>query len=331
MSALKIGVISFAHGHAWSYASEVANNPNATLVGIADPDPKRGAEAVGQFKTEYFSSTEALLAQGLDGVIVTSENVNHRLDVEAAAAAGVKAILCEKPLATTVEDARAMISICAERGVKLATAFPCRYSPAYQRLRQQVLEGAIGEVVAIRGTNHGSMPGGWFTDRSLSGGGAVIDHTVHVADLNRFLLGREATEVYAEIGSEIYHQDWDDTGFLTIGYEGDVFATLDTSWSRPKSYPTWGDVTLQIVGTGGVIDLDMFAQNIVQYDDKANRTSWVNWGSGTDAGLLADFLRLIQGEEVPNLATGEDGLRALEVALAAYRSAEAGAPVAMGA
>ena len=282
-----------------------------------------------RFGTTYFTTDAELLAEGLDGVIVTSENVHHRNLVEMAAQAGVKAVLCEKPLATTLEDARAMVNTCAAHGVKLATAFPCRYSPAFQSLLRRVQAGDIGDVLAVRGTNHGKMPGGWFTDRALSGGGAVIDHTVHVADLNRVLLGREATEVYAEIGSGFYHQDWDDTGFLTIGYEGGVFATLDTSWSRPETYPTWGDVTLQIVGTGGVLDLDMFAQNLTHYDDQAGRTSWLNWGSGTDAGLVADFLHLTSGGDAPNLATGEDGLRALAVALAAYQSAETGQPAAV--
>ncbi len=326
---LKIGILSFAHMHAQSYAQEIVAHPDAVLVGIADPDPARGAAMAAQLSTTYYPTEATLLSQGLDGVIVASENIHHRRLVELAASAGVRAILCEKPLATTTKDARAMIAACAAAGVKLATAFPCRYSPAFQRLKQQVSAGAVGEVLAIRGTNRGTMPGGWFVDKALSGGGAVIDHSVHVADLNRVLLGREATEVYAEIGSGFYHQDWEDTGFLTIGYEGGVFATLDTSWSRPKTFPTWGDVTLQVVGTNGVLDLDMFAQNLVHYDDRAGRIGWDNWGSGTDAGLVADFLRLIAGQEVPNLATGEDGLRALAVALAAYRSAASGESAAV--
>lgn len=327
--SLKIGILSFAHMHACSYAHEIVAHPDAVLAGVADPDPERGRRMAEQYGARYFESQEELLGTGLDGVVVASENVHHRAMVEAAANAGVKAILCEKPLATTVEDAQAMVDLCAARGVKLATAFPCRYSPAYQRMRQQVQAGAIGDVVAIRGTNHGRMPGGWFTDKALSGGGAVIDHTVHVADLNRWLLGREATDVYAEIGNGFYHQDWDDTGFLTIGYEGGVFATLDTSWSRPDTYPTWGDVTLQVVGTAGVIDLDMFAQNVVVYDNSVGRGAWSNWGSGTDAGLLADFLGLIAGSDARDLATGEDGLQAVRVALAAYRSAEIGEPVSI--
>ncbi len=326
---LKIGIFSFAHMHAASYAEALAASPDAELAGIADPDPARGQAMAAQFGTSYFPTEAALLDQRLDGVVVTSENVYHRQLVETAAGAGVQAILCEKPLATTTEDARAMVSACAAAGVSLATAFPCRYSPAFRRLRQQVGAGAIGDVLALRGTNHGKMPGGWFTDTSLSGGGAVIDHTVHVADLSRLLLGREAAEVYAEIGHGFYHQEWEDTGFLSIGYHGGVFATLDTSWSRPASFPTWGDVTLQVVGTEGVLDLDMFAQNLIHYGGPAGGAVWDHWGSGTDAGLVADFLRLAAGRPAPDLATGEDGLRALAVAEAAYQSASLGKPVAV--
>ena len=325
----KIGIFSFAHMHALSYASALQASPDAALVGITDPDPARGAAMAAQFGTTYYASEAALLDQNLDGVIVTSENVHHRGLVEAAAGTGVKAILCEKPLATTTEDARAMVSACAASKTSLATAFPCRYSPAFQSLRTQVSAGILGEVLVLRGTNRGKMPGGWFTDKALSGGGAVIDHTVHVADLNRLLLGREAVEVYAEIGNGFYHETWEDTGFLTIGYDGGVFATLDTSWSRPKTYPAWGDVTLQVVGTEGVVDLDMFAQNLTRYDDASGRVLWEHWGSGTDAGLVADFLKLMRGESAPDLATGEDGLRALAVAEAAYRSAALGEPVAV--
>ncbi len=326
---MRIGILSAAHMHAVSYAQSLAAHPDVTFIGIADPDEARGRALAGSVGTAYFAAAEALLETGLDGVVVTSENVHHRALTELSAASGVRAVLCEKPLATTTEDARAMIAACAAQNVSLATAFPCRYSPAFRRLREQVLAGAIGDVLAIRGTNRGRAPSGWFTDLSLSGGGAVIDHTVHVADLNRVLLGREATDVYAEISNGFAHGDFDDTGFLTIGYEGGVFATLDTSWSRPKTYPTWGDVTMQVVGTGGVLEMDMFGQSLIHYDDRAGQVTWPYWGSGTDEGLVADFVRLASGEDAPDLATGEDGLRALEVALAAYRSADAGQPVSI--
>ena len=327
MTPVKIGILSAAHLHAEFYARALAAHPGATLAGVADRNAARGRRLADRFGAEFFPSGDALLARGLDGVIVTSENTHHRRLVEQAARSGVRAILCEKPLATTLPDARAMIAACAQADVRLATAFPCRHSPAYRRLRGQVRAGAVGDILAIRGTNRGVPPGGWFTDTALSGGGAVLDHTVHVADLNWDLLGREAAEVYAEIGSGFAHGGWDDTGFLSIGYEGGVFATLDTSWSRPKTWPTWGDVTLQVVGTLGVLDLDVFAQTLAHYDGRTGRVAWPAWGSDPNVGLIADFVRLAAGEDAPDMATGEDGLRALAVALAAYRSADAGAPV----
>jgi UDP-N-acetylglucosamine 3-dehydrogenase len=324
---VKIGILSFAHGHAYSYGWALKNYDRITFAGVADADAARGRSAATSYDVPYFETEEALLSSGLDGVVITSENIHHRALVEKAVAAGVGAILCEKPLAPNMADARAMVDLCAAKGVRLATAFPCRFAPAFTRLRAQVQSGAVGDVLAIRGTNRGRMPGGWFVEKELSGGGAVIDHTVHVADLNRWLLGREAVEVYAEIGNGFHHQEWEDTGFLTITYEGGIFTTLDTSWSRPKTFPTWGDVTMQVVGTGGVAEMDMFAQSLSHYNDKGGNVDWVNWGSNMDAGLVDEFAALAAGEPAPTLATGEDGLRAVAVAIAAYKSSEIGAPV----
>src|SRR5947209_6613557 len=81
------------------------------------------------------------------------------------------------------------------------TAFPCRYSPVMQKLKAMIDSGSAGKVLAFRGTNRGRNPGGWFIDRQLSGGGAMIDHTVHVTDLMRWLLRDEVKEVYAEISN----------------------------------------------------------------------------------------------------------------------------------
>jgi len=147
--SLRIAILSFAHMQAASYAHAVKARTDAVLVGIADQDPERGLQMAEHFETTYFDSYGGLLDQRLDGVIVNSENVNHRRLVEQAAAGGVKAILCEKPLATTVADAGATIDVCAAHGVNLATAFPCRYSPAFIRLQDQVKSGMIGHPITI--------------------------------------------------------------------------------------------------------------------------------------------------------------------------------------
>jgi predicted dehydrogenase len=326
--SVKIGIMSFAHMHAHAYAAAINEIEGAELAGVADHDPERAAQAGKQHSAQVFDSYEALLDSGLDAVVIGSENIHHRKLTEMAAGAGLQ-VLCEKPLATTIADGQAMLDACRNAGVQLMTAFPCRFSPAMARLKSAVEAGQIGNVLAIRGTNRGRCPWGWFVEPALSGGGAVIDHTVHVTDLMRWLLSSEVKEVYAEIDNRMYHQKFDDTGFLTMEFENGVFATLDTSWSRPKSFPTWGDVTLSVVGENGVLTLDMFAQNLVHYSDRSGGTSWQPWGNNIDLLMMEAFVKAVEGK-TPVPITGEDGLRAARVALAAYESAKVGTPVAPG-
>ncbi len=144
----------------------------------------------------------------------------------------------------------------------------------------------------------------------------------------RWILKDEVKEVYAEMSNGIGHQEFDDVGFLSLTFQQGVVGTLDASWSRPKVFPTWGDVTLEVVCDNGTLSMDMFAQNLVLYSDQDNRVEWLNWGGNMDDGLIGAFAQAIaNGEPVP--ITGEDGLRAAEVAFAAYRSAEQQAPVTL--
>ena len=265
--------------------------------------------------------------QGLDGVIICAENVNHRPLVELAAGR-TPAILCEKPIATTVADAQAIIDRCRATGTRLQIAFPVRFSPPIQQLKAALDRGDLGRILAVKTTNHGSMPGGWFVDPQLSGGGAVLDHTVHVIDVLRWFWGAEVTEVYAEVGYDVLHPGLgiDDVGMLSFRLANGVYGTLDTSWSRPRSYLTWGDVKIEVVGEKGAVVVDAFKQHLVVSSDAAGKTNWVPWGSNIDLGLIQDFVGMIREGRAPSI-TGEDGLRALEVALAAYESAKRGAPV----
>ncbi|MDM7460822.1 MAG: Gfo/Idh/MocA family oxidoreductase [bacterium] len=323
---VKVGIMSFAHLHADSYAHCLKANPNAELVGIADHDSARAQAKAREFETQAFDSYESLLASDIQAVIICSENARHAPLVQMAAASG-KHILCEKPLMTKLDDGKAMLAAAQGAGVQLFTAFPCRFSPAFQQMMRLIHAGAIGELLALRGTNRGSNPGGWFNDPELAGGGAMMDHTVHVADLMRRLTGHEIVEVYAETGNNMFHGAFDDTAMLTMTLQNGVFATLDSSWSRPKTFPTWGDVTLAAIGTRGVVEMDMFAQYLVYYDDRAGRVKQLFWGDHIDYLMVDEFLRVVAGAERQALATGEDGYRAAAVAIAGYESVKRREPV----
>ncbi len=323
----KIGILSFAHMHAYSYADSVNALPGAELAAVWDDSPKRGRAAAKQFKTKFVQDLDRLLAADIDAVIVTAENVKHRALVERAAEAG-KWILCEKPLAPDVAGAKAMVKACKKAKVGLGTAFPCRYVPALMTAAEQIQSGAFGEVYAATCTNHGQSPGGWFADDALAGGGATMDHTVHVADVLRWVLGKEFTRVYCELGNQLHKNEFktDDLGSLHLEMEGGVQVHHLASWSRPKSFPTWGDVTIQFIAEKGVLDVDAFNQKLDVYDDQAMRVDWPHWGANPDLGLVGDFVRAVDEKREPTVS-GVDGLRATEVTVAAYRSAKTGRAV----
>ncbi|MEW6637991.1 MAG: Gfo/Idh/MocA family oxidoreductase [Actinomycetota bacterium] len=330
--SVRVGILSFAHVHAPQYAAVLSTLDAADFLGIADEDVARGREAAERFGVRFLEDARELF-EAADAVVVCSENARHRRDVVAALEGGAH-VLCEKPIATTVEDALAMIRASERTGRQLRTAFPVRYLPAVRRAYEVVRSGGVGRVLAVSGTNHGQNPGGWFNDLSLSGGGAVMDHTVHVADALRWMFGAEAASVYAEVGSLFGAEGIDDAGILTLELEGGLaegaFATIDPSWSRGGGYPTWGDVTLRIAGTAGVLEVDAFARRLTVFDHDAGTTVWEPTGEDMNRLMLEAFVRGVE-EGLPgaasDLASGLDGLRALEIALAAYRSGATGEPV----
>jgi len=324
---MKIGIISFAHIHAESYGRALKRIEDVEFVGVMDEDEERGRKYSLFFGTRHFSNINDFLMQDLDAVIVTSENVQHKEHVIAAALAG-KHVLCEKPIAVNKIDAQEMIDICREKNVLLQTAFPVRFNTSIIRTRELIKNGHLGEIIAVKGTNRGQCPGSWFVDINKSGGGAVLDHTVHVTDILRWFLGSEVRTVYAEIGSMFTNQLIDDSGILSFEFENGVFASLDCSWSRNATYPIWGDITLEIIGTKGRLSVDAFNQKLNVFTNKMGYNHSY-WGDDMDEELIKDFINSIRTGKDQASITGEDGLRALEIALAAYESSENKAVVSL--
>lgn len=329
---MKLGILSFAHLHAEAYAQHLSTMPGVEFMGIADDDTVRGETFALLYSTRYFPSYEALLAERPDGVIVCSENARHRLLVELAAQAGVN-VLCEKPLATTLADGQAMLQTCQRAGVALMTAFPMRFSAPVVEIKNLLGSGGLGRILACSATNQGQNPKryrAWFVDKTLAGGGSVFDHTVHLADILRWYLGSEVVEVYAQT-NRIIHRDEVEVetgGLLLLTFADGTFASIDCSWSRPLNYPTWGGLTFDLICERGVANVDAFSQNMVYYSHDSQPASWIPWGSDADQAMLGEFVAAIVEKRTPGV-TGYDGYKAMEVALASYRSAELGQPVAL--
>ena len=330
MTALRVALLSSAHVHAAGWLAGLRQRPEVTVLGVADEDGARGRAFAAAQGLAWFDSYAAILAEAPDAVVINSENTRHAALVDLAAAAGAH-VFCEKPLATTAREARRMVARCEAAGVTLMTAFPMRFSPPVIAAREALLAGSLGRVYGCNATNQGQLPAHvpWFIDPQLAGGGALMDHVVHLADLLRWFFGCEAREVYA-LANRILYPELEpqvETGAVVLlDFEDGSFAGIDCSWSRPPEYPTWGNVKLEIVGEGGLLTLDAFRQAGTVYRRGTPGAQLAYWGSDANQGLIDDFVdSLLQGR--PPAISGEDGVRASAIAEAALQSARSGEPV----
>ncbi|MFI6879874.1 Gfo/Idh/MocA family protein [Streptomyces sp. NPDC050400] len=340
MKDLKVGVLSFAHVHAGGFA-RLLGAMDGVRVLAADPDTDlaapgevRGKAFAAQLGVDYVDSYEELFAWGPDKVVVCSENVRHRALVERAASHGAD-VLCEKPLATTPEDGAAMVEACRAAGVRLAVAHPVRFSPAYLAVREAVRAGTAGDVLAVSGANNGYMPGGrrrWFVDPALAGGGALTDHTVHIADLLDDLFeASPVTSVYAQTNNVLYEGEVpvETAGLLTLTYANGAVATIDCSWSQPRHHPAWGGLSMQIVGDRATLEMDAFDQKVHGFSEASRAGVELPYGVDLDALMLRSFL-FGDGSGPVDVTDGASGLRSLRIVEAAYESARTGRTVAIG-
>jgi predicted dehydrogenase len=336
---LRVGVLSFAHTHAISYLGALAAMPDVEVRGT-DPGGVSTGTALGDLRgaglaraldAGYADTVDELLAWGPDAVIVTSENARHREYVELAAAAGVH-VLCEKPLATSWQDGLAIRDAVDRAGVLLMMAFPVRFASAFDRLRATRGSGALGRVFSVRGANNGMLPlaRDWFTDARLSGGGALVDHVVHVADLIDGLTGAAPVSVTA-VANRVLHAgraNAETAGLVTITYDDGTIAAVDCSWSRPDTSPVWGGLTLDVAGTGGTVSVDFFGAAARGLDAVGGRPIELRYGPDHDLPMLRTFLAAVASGEQPQPDVGV-GLRTLSIVLAAQESVRTGRTVAV--
>jgi predicted dehydrogenase len=324
----RIGILGVAHLHVDAYIGNL-RAAGADVVGVYDRDAIRARAWGATFEVAVHDDLDALLGAGLDAVVVCSETAHHAELVEKAAAAGC-AVLCEKPLGVGHDDSARIVAACQRAGVPLMTAFPVRFHPAVQQLRALVASGGLGGLRAFSGTNQSVMPlreRAWFADPVLAGGGAMMDHVVHLADVFCWLLDAAPEQVYA-VGNRIVHSDVvtvETSGLVMLDYADGVFASIDCSWNRPLDYPTWGGIGLSVVGDGGTVEVDAMRQRLTRFGGR-ERFGWTPWGVDINQRMIDEFLAAVQEGREPAV-TGRDGLIATTVALAALESAASGAPV----
>ncbi len=321
----RIGICSTAHVNAEVYAALLAQHPDVDLVGLSDENPERARYRANAVGTTPLSPQEVV--QRADGVFICSPTAAHGGLFDLAIEHGV-GVLCEKPLATSAAEARDIRDKCADAGIVAGMAMPLRFSQPITTLKRAYERGDIGTLQAVAGTNRGRMPGGWFTDPDLAGGGAVMDHTDHIVDAVKWVTGVRVAEVYAEIGTRFYDVPVEDVNLLSMELTDGSTFVLDGSWSTPTENVFWGDARVELIGSADVMVADCFSQQYSHVRDtgQARGVKSVYWGADPNNALIRDFVTALAEGRDPRM-TLSDSVETVAVMEAAYESVERGEPV----
>ena len=227
----------------------IAASRNGVLAAACDRD----AAALPRGNESLLATTnleELLACEAVGAVYVATPNHAHRAIVEAAARAG-KAVLCEKPMATTAADAAAMLAACAAAGVPYATAFDQRFHAAHRQLAKLVRDGALGVVTQAR-VHYACWVGpswsgdNWRADPLRAGGGAMIDLAPHSIDLLEVVLGDEWAELISLRQNRVHDYPVDDGAALIGRLASGTLASIQVAYNCPETYPRR---TLELIGT----------------------------------------------------------------------------------
>ena len=288
-------------------------NSQCRIQALMVRDPDRAAPLAGEFgAARHYHRVDDLLADPqIDAVYVSSPVYLHCEHVLAAAAAG-KHVLCEKPMAISTDECRRMIDTCAEAGVHLEICFVLRGWPIYQRIKRQIEEGQLGQLVELRGHLAKWTPrqeGEWRLDPEKGGGGALMDVGAHYLDLFRYLAG-DFVRIASMGSSAVFGWRVEESAFTLVEFASGGHGELGISFAVPYS----GNI-LEIYGTEGTLLLGKQMRLLTATGEAVLPVEFPDYYSG----LLDHFCRCLAGDGPP-LASGLDGLRNLEAFETAYRS-----------
>jgi len=319
-----IGASTIAAEH---MIAAVRAQPGHEVVAVASSSAERGrAFANRHVITAAYGSVQALLADpAVQAVYISTTNELHHAQVLAAAAAG-KHVLCEKPLALSLEDALAMVKACREAGVVMATNHHLRNAASHRKIRDLIREGAIGKPLFARVFHAVYLPPhlqGWRIDKPLAGGGVILDITVHDADTLRFVLGADPVEAVAlSQSTAMVHDGLEDGVMAVLRFDNGMLAQLHDAFTVRHA-----GTGIEIHGEqGSIVGRNVMTQQpvgeIVLRTAAGEKAVPVAHENLYQRGVAA-FCAAMRGEGAP-AATAEDGVRSLATALAVLQACRTG-------
>ena len=318
----------------WRRAKVVSEHGDKLVI-VADVNEGKAKALANEIKCEITTNWKDVIARSdVDVVMVCTPNYLHA-PMSMAAMRNGKHVLCEKPLARSPCEAERMIKVAEETGMKLKCGFNLRYHPGVRQARRWFDGGVIGEIDFIR-IRYGT--GGrlgydkeWRANKEMSGGGQLMDQGVHALDLARWFLGG-FNRAFGYVSTRFWRNSQvEDNAFCLLRTEKDQVAVVHVSWTQWKnlfSFEIFGEEGYVVVeGLGGSYGterailgkrgfLKPFEEQVIEFrgEDVSWREEW------------KEFISAIEENREP-LGNAYDGLEAVKLVYAIYKSASQGSAV----
>ena len=226
-----------------------------------------------------------------------------------------KHILVEKPMAFTLTEAEEMIAAAKEAGIILATGHVERFNPAVQKAKELIDDGVIGDIVSAFAKRVGPLP------PRIKDVGVSIDLAIHDLDIMNYLFEEEITQVYGTMNSSFDDSEFEDHAEIMVSFDNESTGIIEVNWLTPYKRRE-----LELTGTAGIISVDYIQQSIEVYGKFAQDIEIKH--EEPLKGELNSFLHsVVEGEEP--VITGEDGLKALKMVIAANKSSKEHRPISL--
>jgi len=321
-------------------------SPEAELVAVQDVDATRAEEVGAKYGVpRVYTSEEELVADPeVQAVYIATPTHLHHEQVTLAAQAG-KHVLCEKPLALSVELAEQAVQACKAAGVKLGVNFMMRFHACHQRLKQTIEQGEMGTPVLGKAELtcwYPPIPGAFRQDPALGGGGALIDMGNHCLDLLEFLFGQKIKRVSCFTGNLVQDYPSEDTAAVLAEFEGGAMGLVNALFNVPDAAAR---NMLMVYGSkGGAWTFGTIGQDsageihaIIEREDKGYDAAQVRQGGPEEEVIVPEvvnmyqahidaFSRAVEADEEPPVPA-ELGVWSQKVITACYESARTGQAV----
>ena len=334
MAKVKIGVIGCGSIAQHRHLPEYKMNEQVELVAVCDINTERANSVAQQYGVKAYTNYEELLASGtVEAVSVCTPNYLHAPISVAALNSGVH-VLCEKPMATSEEEAKAMIEAAKTNGKKLMIGHNQRFVASHQKARELIENGEIGKIYSFRTAfGHGGPEGwsvdgkeSWFFKKDEAFIGAMGDLGVHKTDMLRYILSEEIVEVGAFVESNAKDfANVDDNAVCVLKTESGIIGTLAASWA----YNGKEDNSTIVYGEKGILRLEddptysLVAQyatgEVVNYE--LGKIQSNDEGGQSNSHVIEQFVDAV-AEDKESPVPGEEGFKSLAVILAALKSSQ---------